>query len=271
MRKIILTLAMLAICTAASAQAQITTKKEKVSDFMVRTMKVALTGNDFIDIPFKEAVKNTWTLSPFEFCTIDDFKKMMGREDLYFLVPTKVKYKTEARPGTMMLTLYKGRSGAKDPGRLVEVVSMPLCSADNPSGREAAMMPGIMDILQSYISKSLASRFSPISTMVRKRPAGCRVYFAEDEISPSISPEAAGKLRQKGALIEKSEVADSIFIEGEAGTAVSYLISPAFPEKGSVCWKMIINSRTHELHYMKKEVLKGESAGFTKGEISKFK
>ena len=54
MRKIILTLAMLAICTAASAQAQITTKKEKVSDFMVRTMKVALTGNDFIDIPFKE-------------------------------------------------------------------------------------------------------------------------------------------------------------------------------------------------------------------------
>ena len=249
MRKIILTLAMLAICTAASAQAQITTKKEKVSDFMVRTMKVALTGNDFIDIPFKEAVKNTWTLSPFEFCTIDDFKKMMGREDLYFLVPTKVKYKTETRPGTMALTLYKGRSGAKDPGKLVDVV----------------------DILQSYISKSLASRFSPISSSVRKMPSGCRVHFAESEVSPAISPETAGKLRQKGALIEKDEVADSIFIEGEAGTAVSYLISPAFPEKGSVCWKMIINSRTHELHYMKKEVLKGESAGFTKGEISKFR
>ena len=133
------------------------------------------------------------------------------------------------------------------------------------------MMPGIMDVLQSYISKSLTSRFSPISSSVRKMPSGCRVHFAEREVSPAISPETAGKLRQKGALIEKDEVADSIFIEGEAGTAVSYLISPAFPEKGSVCWKMIINSRTHELHYMKKEVLKGESAGFTKGEISKFK
>ncbi|MGN1232466.1 MAG: hypothetical protein ACI4UJ_03340 [Candidatus Cryptobacteroides sp.] len=271
MRRIILTLAMLVLCMTAFAQAQITTKKEKVSDFMVRTMKVALTGNDFIDSPFKEAVKNTWTLSPFEFCTIDDFNNMMGREDLYFLVPTKVKYKSEARPGTMMLTLYKGRSGAKDTSKLLEVASIPLCSAESPSGREAAMMPGIMDVLQSYVAKSLASRFSPISSSVRKKPSGCKVYFAESEVSPAISPETVAKLRDKGALIENDAVADSIFIEGEAGTAVSYLISPAFPEKGSVCWKMIINSRTHELHYLKKEVLKNENPGFSKGEISKFK
>lgn len=271
MRRIILTLTMLVLGTAAFAQAQITTKKEKVSDFMVRTMKVALTGNDFIDIPFKEAVKNTWTLSPFEFCTIDDFKKMMNREDLYFLVPVKARYKTEATPGTMMLTLYKGRAGAKDMRKLVEVVSIPFCSADSPSGRETAMMPGIMDILQDYITKSLSGRFSPISSCVRKKPSGCKVHFAESEVYEGISPDILDKLRSKGAMIDRDEVADSIFIEGEAGTAVSYLISPAFPEKGSVCWKMIINSRTHELHYLKKEVLKGEECGFSKGEISKFK
>lgn len=39
-------LAALTITTSAFAQAQITTKKEKVSDFTLKTMKVVLSGND---------------------------------------------------------------------------------------------------------------------------------------------------------------------------------------------------------------------------------
>ena len=62
-------LAALTITTSAFAQAQITTKKEKVSDFTLKTMKVVLSGNEFIDQAVREAINNTWSLSPFEFCT----------------------------------------------------------------------------------------------------------------------------------------------------------------------------------------------------------
>ncbi|MGM9766290.1 MAG: hypothetical protein ACI3ZO_08045 [Candidatus Cryptobacteroides sp.] len=271
MRRIISILAMLTIGVGAYGQAQITTKKEKVKDFEVRTMKVVLTGNDFIDPAFKEAVKNTWTLSPFEFCTMDEFNRTMTSEEYYFLVPVKAQYKKEVFPGIRMLSLVKGRKGAKSIDDMLEVVSIPMCSADVPSGRETAMLPGIMDIIQSYVRKSLSSRFSSIKSTVRKKPGGCKVYFAGSEISEALGEEALDKLRRKGARIVDDGEADSIFIEGMPGTAVSYLIAPEWPEKGSVCWKMVIDSRTHDLYLLKKQTLSGASdKGFQKSEISKF-
>ena len=46
--------------------------------------------------------------------------------------------------------------------------------------------------------------------------------------------------------------------------------APAAAEKGSICWKMVIGARTHDLYYLKKHTLAGpDSRGFLKGEISK--
>ena len=107
-------LAALTITTSAFAQAQITTKKEKVSDFTLKTMKVVLSGNEFIDQAVREAMNNTWSLSPFEFCTHEEFDNLKTSEDYYFMVPVKAKYKRESAPGVMMLCVVKGKPEAKD-------------------------------------------------------------------------------------------------------------------------------------------------------------
>ena len=144
----------------AFSQAQITTRKEKLSDFATRTMKVVLPGTNFIDPILQEALNNTWSLSPFEFCSVDEFNSLKNNEEYYFMLPVKVKYKKEEQPGIMMLTIVKGKANAKTVNDMVEVVSMPVCAADFPSGREAAMLPGLVDIMHAYISKSLHGNFS---------------------------------------------------------------------------------------------------------------
>ena len=53
----------------AGAQAQINTKKVKISDFTEKITKVVLTGNDFYDSILKDEVKTHWRVSPYEFCT----------------------------------------------------------------------------------------------------------------------------------------------------------------------------------------------------------
>lgn len=268
MRKFILFLTMLAVSVSAFAQAQITTKKEKLKDFEVKTMKVVLTGNDFIDPALKEAVKNIWTLSPFEFSSMDEFNAMKGNGDYYFLVPVKAQYKKEVFPGVVTLTLVKGTAGAKDINDLLEVISIPMCSADVPSGREMAMLPGLVDVVQGYVRKSLLSSFLGLKSCIRKKPGSCKVYIAENEISECVSEALVKELKEKTGRIVEDAVADSIFIEGESETAVSYLIAPAYPEKGSVCWKMVIDARTHELYYFKKQtVAKPSEKGFSKSEL----
>ena len=64
----------------AFSQAQITTRKEKLSDFATRTMKVVLPGTNFIDPILQEALNNTWSLSPFEFCSVDEFNSLKNNE-----------------------------------------------------------------------------------------------------------------------------------------------------------------------------------------------
>jgi len=249
----------------AFAQAQITTKKEKLSDFPVKTMKVVLTGNDFIDPAFKEAVKNTWQLSPYEFCGMEEFNALKSNEDYYFLVPMKARFGKETKPGVMMLSLMKGRAGAEGMDDMLDVVSIPLCAADIPSGREAAIMPGLVDIIQGYVSKSLSSGFKGLRQYVRHSLGGKKVYMAEGDLSSSAK---MGHRSKKRVEVVPDAVADSVFMDGGANAIVSYCVAPAFPEKGSVCWRMLIDARTHALHYYRRRGVSSEGeVGFRKQEL----
>ena len=76
-RLTLIILALAAICsftgTDAAAQAKFTTRKEKLSDLMYKTTKVVLTGNELLDESFKEEVIRRWRITPYEFCTFDEF------------------------------------------------------------------------------------------------------------------------------------------------------------------------------------------------------
>ena len=185
MKKIAIFLTALMMSVNAFSQAQITTRKEKLSDFATRTMKVVLPGTNFIDPILQEALNNTWSLSPFEFCSVDEFNSLKNNEEYYFMLPVKVKYKKEEQPGIMMLTIVKGKANAKTINDMVEVVSMPVCAADFPSGREAAMLPGLVDIMQGYIAKSLQGNFSGIGSYVTplSKSARRKAVIAEEDIA----------------------------------------------------------------------------------------
>lgn len=270
MRRLFTALAALTLTITAFGQAQITTRKEKLSDFTTRTMKVVLSGNHFIDPVIREAVNNTWSLSAFEFCSLEDFNSLKNNEEYYFMLPVNVKYRPETKPGIMMLTIVKGRATAKTVNDMVNVVSIPVAAADIPSGREAAMIPGLVDIMQGYIAKSLNGNFSGLRTYVTPlgKSSGRRVVIAKEDLSETVDSTFCSKMAKKGLDIVDGEVADSLFLSGDSRTLVSYVVAPAELEKGSVCWRILIDARTHELFYFRKCTLKKEGeAGFHKGDL----
>ena len=140
MKRILTILAGLAVSVSLMAQAQIITKKEKLSDFTLKTLKVALPGNEILDAALRDAVKISWQITPYEFCTLEEDEKLKKSKDYYFMVPVKSVYKKTKLPGIMMLTVVKGATGEKLDDML-EVATIPVCPAENPTGREAAFLP----------------------------------------------------------------------------------------------------------------------------------
>ena len=125
---ITLTLAVLAAIIIPSdlfGQAQIYTRKEKLKDMTAKTVKVVMTGDEIFDEALKQSVTTSWTLSPYEFCTNEEFQKIKTDSKFYFLIVVKGQQRKEAEPGIDLLTFVKGGEGAdKSIEDMLEVVSL---------------------------------------------------------------------------------------------------------------------------------------------------
>ena len=147
-------LAVALIPMIAGAQAQILTKKVKISDFTEKMTKVVLTGNEMFDLSLQEEVKARWRVSPYEFCTWEEFMNDRNSSDYYFLLTTSGQFKKETEPALDMFSLVKGGTGATI-NSMMEVMFLPFASAEDPSGREFVFLPVLLDIIQDHTLKSM--------------------------------------------------------------------------------------------------------------------
>lgn len=272
MRKFIIFILFSLVPISLFAQAQILTKKEKLSDFPNKITKVVLLGNDFKDRAIKEAVNNSWHISPFEFCDMQSFEKLKTNPDLYFLMLVNIRNKKESKPGISAFTLIKGDKNVKSIDDMLEVISIPVCAADSPSGKEMAMMPALLDMMQEYVSKSLVNGFSSIGSIVKnlKCTKNMALFFDKEDFSPQIdSVYVSGKFDKQIIVGDEGTVIRAM-MDANDMSAVGYVICPSKPQKGSLCYLMLFNAGTHELYYFKKRKIGGNlNVGFMKSDINK--
>lgn len=253
-----------------SAQAQIVTKDAKIEDFQEKTTKIVLTGNEFFDSALSEEIRTRWNISPYEFCTLEDFNSLKGSSDYYFLICVKSRFKKEPEPGIQMLTLIKGGEKAdKGLGKMLELVSIPLCSAKYPSGREMIFLPALIDIMQEQVIHVLSSSISAYSSLSEASgnmfdARDMSIVFSEDDLSDEVSEEMLSQYFHDGVFLSDESGADDIMLGNMENTLVSYTVAPFEPTAGSsFCYKMLIDAGTHELYYFKKHrITKKAGAGF---------
>lgn len=276
MRKILILLTALVIPVITSAQAQINTKKVKIGDFTEKITKVVLTGNSFLDSSLKSDVANKWRVSPYEFCTLEEFEKLKYYDDYYFLLTVSGKFKKEDGPGIDLLTLVKGGNGASGGiNGLLEVVSIPICPTEDPSGREFVFLPVLLDIIQSYTLESMEKDISGYTglsnySMNLHKAAGMEIIFSENDLSNEITREFRDLNFDSDMVITDEDTADGYVFELEPNTLVSYIVSPTTPQPGSYCYKMLINTQTNELYYYRRhKISKKFGPGFLAEDIKR--
>ena len=274
MKRILILIAAVLLPVFAAAQAQINTKKVKIGDFTQKVTKVVLTGNMFYDSSLEDEIVARWRVSPYEFCTLPEFEQLKGSDEYYFLLTTKGQFKKESEPGLQFLTLVKG--GKKAQGGIddmLEVVSLPIASAEDPSGRENIFFPAFLDIIQNYALESMekdASAYTGLSNNSLNLPKikGMTMVFSEGDLSTEITDLVKELNFDENMLITDEDTADRNISDETEGTVVSYVAVPTEATPGSYCYKMLIDSQSHELYYFKKHrITKKTGTGFLAEDI----
>ena len=273
---LVLAIAGTLVTTEIFGQVQITTRREKLKDFTSKTTKVVLTGDEFLDEAVKESVAATWTVSPYEFCSNEEFQNLKGNADFYFLMVVKGQFRRESEPGIDMLTLVKGGEGAdKSINDMFEVVSFPLRSTEDPSGREFVLLPAFLKIIQEHttsLTDTEMKAYSNIGAKDSKRLRIKRIFFWAEDFAPQVDEQTKRSLDEDILIKEDEDEVDEIFSEGTFNTVVSYVVAPSEPVNGSICYKMLIGSDNHELYYFKKHKITARNGkGFLPGDIKAIK
>ena len=266
MKKFLILLAAALMPVFASAQAQINTKKMKIADFPQKVTKIVLPGNTFYDGAFQEDVSSRWRVSPYEFCTLEEFEGLKGHDQYYFLLLTQGQFRKEKEPGLQFLTLVKGGAdAAKGIDEMLEVATVPFAAADDPSGREMTYFPALLDIIQNYALGSIEKDFSNLGGLSNfatslSKSSEMDIVFAEEDLSAEITEDVRAEEFLNGMEIMEADEADEVAEAGTPNTLVSYVVAPSNPIPGSFCYKILIDANNHELYYFRKHKI-GKKVG----------
>lgn len=276
MKKIIISLISLMLPLLAGAQAQINTKKVKIGDFTEKITKVVLNGNSFYDLSLKDEIASRWRISPYEFCTLEEFETLKGDDSYYFLVTADGQFRKETAPGIRFLSLVKGGKGSeKGIDGMLEVVSIPFASAEYPSGREFVFLPALLDIMQSFVLEAMENDIDAYGGLANQtaniaKSGEMNIVFCEDDICDSVTGEFIHANFDDNMLIADEDEADKHMIDNARETLVSYVVAPSEPVHGSYCYKMLIDASTHKLYYFKRHrISKKAGSGFQPNDLER--
>lgn len=270
MKKFLVLLVAIILPLTTFAQAQITTKKIKISDFPEKTTKVVLTGNVLFDAVLKEEIAARWRIAPYEFCTLQEFNELKNKDSHYFLISTKGQFKTEDEPGLQFLTLVKGGENAENGlDQMLEIVSLPIASAEDPSGRELTFLPAFLMIIQQYTQDSIdhdVSAYVGLSNYTKNlgTTASMKIFLAEEDLDHKVGQESKDKYLKNGVETTDQDTADQMLKTTAANTVISYVAAPASGKEGFYCYKMLIDTETYRLCFFRKHRISPKyGAGFT--------
>lgn len=253
-------IALALMSASAFAQAQIDTKKVKIGDFTQKVTKVVLTGNALFDGVLQDEVAARWRISPYEFCTLEEFNSLKGSDKYYFLITTKGQFKKETEPSLQFLTLVKGGSKAsKGIDEMLEIVSLPIASAEDPSGRELVFLPVFLNIIQGYTLDSMDKDYNAYLGLSNytsniSKASEMNIVFSESDIEPTVEESDCASF-----VVTDEDSADEFITKNTPNTLVSYVVAPAEPVNGSFCYKMLIDAQTYDLYYYRKHRINAKS------------
>lgn len=249
--------------------------REYYGDIPARMTKVVTAGdNSMTDLIFRDAVEEYWNISPFEFCSYEEFDRIKTDTNYYFLLRLDKMHRSENDPAMEFVCFLKGNEKADNNiSAMPELIALPLFPENDNSDRIYSYLPAYMNIIQNYLQKIVDGRVYPskrgvIQTGVFEKSRNAKVLFRKGDLAYQPSMQEFERMFRGRADEVEQEKIDQALADGTPHTMVSLVVAPSEIYGRAYCYKMIISADTYELLFWKRHrITPRKGPGFLKADL----
>ena len=258
MKKIILFLFIGFSFLSLKAQEYLPTEAD-LNQFLNSKLYVVLESNPIAEYNFKiqDAVKKAWTLTDYEFISLDQFQEMYNDPTKSFLMMTQVVFqndKTKVRYN--FLHIFIGKEGLDNFEDLPDIAAIPLSYTEVDEEFWVYKMESLVRFLQTHIQnmrdnpdmikKNIFEYYNMFTKDIKQKT----LYLVKDEVAPDMDTEAKIKkvYPYKVKFVTREEVEEAI-TNRDPEVVYLHKVGPQGTRLRARCYKIIIGAKDANFYY----------------------
>ncbi len=257
MKKLFFACLILSISVLISAQAPFPSKDE-IKQFEVSKTCVVLEDNpfSFFNSYIKDAVKEFWKITPFEFIDVSEFNVRRLDPKYSFIVLTQTNYeKDKANSVYNFINLLQGKDNNKI-GEMPEICAIPLSFAGEDDMDYSYKLGAILAFMQKHAQMisadpSLTGRkYLKFYNKFIPDVSSKTILVRQEDLSPQIATidEIQAIYKNKIKIVSEEEIIKAIEEKAPA-TVILHKVGPPPDKNSGFCFKMLIGTDDANMYY----------------------
>ncbi len=204
----------------------------------------------------KEAVKEFWTITPYEFIKVEDFNIRRLKPEYSFIVLTQTNFEKD-KSGALynFINLLQGKSGSKL-GEMPEICAVPLSFASEDDLEYGYKLGAILLFIQKHAAMisddpSLTGRkYLKYYNKYIPEVANKTILVKQEDLSPDIN--TMEKIRaiypHKIKIVSEEDIMKAIS-DKSPNTLILHKVGPVGEDISGFCFKMLIGTDDSNMYY----------------------
>ena len=258
MKKILVALLIGIFALQANAQEYLPTESD-LNQFLNSKLYVVLEANPIAEYNFKiqDAVKKAWTLTDYEFISLDQFKQMYNDPNKSFLMMTQVIFhKDRTKVRYNFLHIFIGKKGLDGFEDLPDIAAVPLSYTEVDEEYWVYKIESLVRFLQTHvqnmknnpdmIKKNVLQYYNENTKDIKQKT----LFLVKDEVAPNIS--TISKIKKiypyKVKFVTPQEIEEAI-ADRDENVVYLHKVGPQGTRLRARCYKIIIDAQDANFYY----------------------
>jgi hypothetical protein len=221
-----------------------------------KTCVVLEDGNTVYNTYIRQAMKETWKITPYEFINTGEFEARRSDTSLSFILLTETGYeKDKSKTFYNFINLLQGKDVGQL-GKMPEICAVPLSASGDDDMEYGYKLGVILAFMQKhaefiYDDPSLTGRrylryYNKNNSQIKTR----KILVTEDDLSPAVSSVDKIKDLYKHSLeIVTEDAIVKAIQDKEPNTLILHKVGPAAGSGSGYCFKMLIGTDDSDMFY----------------------
>lgn len=254
--------------------------KEEIDQFSKTKTCVVLEDDPLSDFNFyiRDAMKEYWTITPYEFINVADFNVRRISPSLSFIVLTETNFdKDKSNSVFNFINLLQGKNVEKL-GEMPEICAVPLSFAGEEDSEYGYKLGAILNFMQKHAQLIMEDPSKTGRKYLKyyneNIPAamGKTILFKKEDLAPQISTieKIKAVYSNKVEIVSEEEIVEAIKNK-TPNTLVLHKVGPVGENvKEGYCFKMLIGTDDANMYYYNQHLIdKNNPNGFLPADLKR--